>query len=303
MSRFNTPKHRPEPLKPRRVRGGIKLGASLEDLAQTWASARWLRLIEDAASGSTITAGLEYAQMGQARSFELRSGAVSARVQGTRHRAYETALLLEPLPEEIWHGAEAELLERTTHMARLAAGELPPNVEDIFAPLGARLFPLSHEEITVRCDCRDDSPAWCKHAVCLAYLFAQHLMRDPLAMLALRGCTMDELSERLRARRAVAGQADAAPVYTPHLADLADLPAPPLETVMDEFWDCPESPETVDLPIEPPTVEHPLLRRLGQTPFTESRFPFVGLLATCYDLIGRQARNGESDTEPDEPRP
>ncbi len=282
------------------MRGGIKLAASLEDLAQNWASARWLRLIEDAASGSTITAGLEYAQMGQARSFELRSGAVGARVQGTRQRAYETSLLIEPLPEEIWHGAEGQLLERTTHMARLAAGELPPNVEDIFAPLGARLFPASHEEITVRCDCRHDAPAWCKHAVCVAYLFAQHLMREPLAMLSLRGCTMDELSERLRARRAVAGQGDAAPVYTPHLADLADQPSPPLKAQIDEFWDCPKAPDDVDLPIDPPPVEHPLLRRLGQTPFTESRFPFVGLLATCYDLISTRARTTDDpEAEPD----
>ncbi len=308
MSRFQSSHHqRPEPTKPRRVRGGLKLNKPLENIATSWAASRWLRIIEDAATGDTITTGLEYAQLGQTRSLSVREGAIEASVQGRRARAYATSIHLEPIDDATWDRVEEALLDGASHAARLAAGELQANIEDVFAPLGTRLFPLSHDELRIDCDCGKDDGVWCKHAVATAYLFAQRLMDEPLAMLTLRGCPMDELSERLRSRRAVSGQEDAVPVYSPHLAGLADQQDPPLEDLLETFWDTPMPLDDLDIPIEAGEVDHPLLRRLGQTPFSESRFPMVGLLATCYDLIGERARQiserdaGDEDARDDEP--
>jgi hypothetical protein len=46
----------------------------------------------------------------------------------------------------------------------------------------------------------------------------------------------------------------------------------------------------LDIPLDAPKVSHPLLRRLGQSPFTGvAAFPLVGLLASCYDTISRDA--------------
>ncbi len=290
MSRFQPSHPRPEPVNPRRVRGGLKLNKPLEEIATSWAASRWLRLIEDAATGDTITTGLEYAQVGQTKSLSVREGAIEAIVQGRRARPYTTSMHLAPISQETWDLVEAALVDGASHAARLAAGELQANIEDVFAPLGTRLFPLTHDELRVECDCGKEAGVWCKHAVALAYLFSLRLMGEPLAMLTLRGCPIEELSERLRSRRAVVGQDEAVPVYAPHLAGLADQQDPPLEEVLEGFWDAPMPLDDLDIPIEAGEVDHPLLRRLGQTPFSDSRFPMVGLLATCYDLIGEKAR-------------
>ena len=276
MSRFQSPHPRPEPANPRRVRGGLKLNKPLEQIATSWAASRWLRLIEDAATGDAITTGLEYAKAGQIRSLSVREGVIEASVQGRRARPYATSIHLPPIDDTTWDRVEEALLDGASHAARLAAGELQANIEDVFAPL-------------------------CKHAVAVAYLFSLRLMDEPLAMLTLRGCPIEELSERLRSRRAVSGQEEAVPVYSPHLAGLADQQDRPLEDTLEGFWDTPMPLDDLDIPIEPGEVDHPLLRRLGQTPFTESRFPMVGLLATCYDLIGERARQvGERDADEDE---
>jgi len=40
-----------------------------------------------------------------------------------------------------------------------------------------------------------------------------------------------------------------------------------------------------------------LLRRLGPSPFPEGRFPLIGLMATCYQLIGEAAIREDEDAD------
>jgi hypothetical protein len=43
--------------------------------------------------------------------------------------------------------------------------------------------------------------------------------------------------------------------------------------------------QELDLSLRPPEVSHPLLRRLGASPWTgPGSFPLVGLLASCYEV-------------------
>lgn len=147
---------------------------------------------------------------------------------------------------------------------------------------------------------------WCKHVCCLMYLVAERLGTHPLLMLSLRGMDEADLVERLRQARALAGMqrgaggagegedaSAGAPVYTPHVP-LTERSDRPLEESVHDFWRAPvpEALAELDLPIAPPEVSHPLLRRLGASPFAGAKFPLVGLLATCYDVIGRAAVEG-----------
>lgn len=93
----------------------------------------------------------------------------------------------------------------------------------------------------------------------------------------------------------------AAAVYTPHLGAESE----PLDSCLDRFWEAGDELDEVDAPLVPPEVTHPLLRRLGPSPFAKSRFPFVGLLATCYDVISRAAlmNDDEADEVPAAPEP
>ena len=75
--------------------------------------------------------------------------------------------------------------------------------------------------------------------------------------------------------------------------------------MLEAFWEDPAGRAPV-LPRVAPEVDKPLLRRLGASPF-EARFPLVGLLATCYELVSEQtvrideADDGEVDAEAPDP--
>jgi hypothetical protein len=47
--------------------------------------------------------------------------------------------------------------------------------------------------------------------------------------------------------------------------------------------------EELDLAMDKPAASHVLLRRLGASPFDQAKFPLVGLMATCYDVISEAA--------------
>jgi hypothetical protein len=76
-----------------------------------------------------------------------------------------------------------------------------------------------------------------------------------------------------------------------------------LDACLDRFWEAGLELDQVDAPIAPPEVSHPLLRRLGPSPFEQSRFPFVGLLATCYDVISAAALRDEDEPDTDRAPP
>lgn len=351
-------------LHPRRVVGGVRMQvrvapttveASATYPGWTWASARWLRLAESLAPGEQFAEGLEYAQAGQTRTIEIRPGVISARVQGRLPAAYKTSLRLATFTHEQWEQVIAAMTRQARYGAAVLSGELPANIEDLFAPHGLRLFPADAADLSPSCNCSvftgiepgaggslgrataatgsippplPSSPAvgapgvrrpgvpWCKHVCCLMYLVAERLGTHPLLMLSLRGMDEADLVERLRQARALAGMqrgaggaggmggagegdevAAGAPVYTPHVP-LTERSDRALEESVHDFWRAPvpEALAELDLPIAPPEVSHPLLRRLGASPFAGAKFPLVGLLATCYDVIGRAAVEGAGGT-------
>lgn len=355
----HNPQYKPKPTLPRKVRGGIKIASETGAYPESWAAQRWLRLIEAAAPGAAMVAGLEYAKLGQVRTLALEPGWVRGLVQGTVISAYKTSIALPTLTHEQSERVISAMVDQAVYAAKLLAGELPANIEDVFAPLSLRLFPGDPGELTPKCNCRDVAPppvpggmrslsmgsmrtsypskpveaappaqppaapapaaappaappaaapplprgGWCKHAACLAYLVAERLTTDPFLILTLRGLPREELLERLRQRRAVAGAGSGTVlVYSPVVPGVSDLEVPPLEECVDGYWDLGPELAQVDMPIERPEVSHPLLRRLGPSPFGagQGRFPLVGLLATCYEVISEATIKAAEDETPAE---
>ena len=278
---------RPEKLTmhPRRVRGGSRLIRKESELAASWAAQRIVRLIEGGVAGEAVREGLEYARLGQAKTFTMGPGRLDGLVQGRSERAYQTKIHFPVIPPEGWDKPVAAMSEQASYSARLLGGEVPSNIEDAFAPSGLHLFPASLDEMTSTCTCGHPTP-WCKHAACLAYLLADRLAGDCLLIFELRGIGRADLMDRLRAGRSVVPPGVEAPVYIPTAHGDG---AVPLAECVDRFWEAGPELDLVDLPVEPPQVSHALLRRLGPSPFPESRFPLVGLLATCYDLVSKRA--------------
>lgn len=213
MSRDN--RWRPFPAStPRAVENGIKARTARGTIGSTWWSRRFIDVLESFAMGSRLTRGRAYARKGQVVSLDVRSGEVRATVQGSRARPYRVTIGLQPFSELVWAKAEIALSERALPSAALLAGEVPPELEQVFADAGAPLFPRTVDDLAQHCSC----PDWevpCKHLAATLYLLAEAFDADPFLLLRWRGRDREQLLGRLRQLRsgtsAATGRAEGAP--------------------------------------------------------------------------------------------
>jgi len=278
---------------PRRVRGGVKLELKVGETPASWITQRLLRVAETGgAINDVYKDGIEYARMGQTKRLTIEDTLCEGIIQGRSDKPYTATLGLDEFCAESQEKIIAAMADQVRYAAKLLAGELPSNIEDVFAPLGLKLFPAEPEDINPVCSCPDwksDAP-WCKHTVCLTALLAERLGDDPMTIFSLRGMPGQELIDGLRQKRAVGVQGPGpSPVLHQHVTGVSDISSPPLEDSIDSFWEVGAELAELDTPIAPPKVNCVLLRRLGPSPFVDGQFPLIGLMATCYQLIGEAA--------------
>ncbi|MFY1672423.1 SWIM zinc finger family protein [Plantactinospora sp. WMMB334] len=280
--------------RPRRVDGGLRARSTRGAIGRSWWSRRFLDVLESFALGTRLTRGRSYARAGQVLSLEVAPGEVTAVVQGSRPKPYQVSIRFRPFAERLWTRIETQLAAQALFSARLLAGEVPPELEELFVEAGAPLFPAGVDELAQRCDCPDFAVP-CKHLAATFYLLAEAFDADPFQLLRWRGRDREQLLARLRelrgtaapgtrgadggtrradggTRRAAgaglpAGRPDpgtpvpsAPPPVGAGLA-LADLPAEALAGTLDRFWVSP-----VPLPSRAPTLATEpelVLRQLG----------------------------------------
>lgn len=143
---------------------------------------------------------------------------------------------------------------------------------------------------------------WCKHVACVMLLLSDRIAENPLLVFRMRGLHEDDLLSRMREQRALSGRgSESIPVYRSHVEGIESVPARALDEVVadspESFWEMPQDAETLELPVSAPDVRHPLLRRLGASPFPGAVFPLVGLLATCYDVMGDYVRGLDDESD------
>jgi uncharacterized Zn finger protein len=285
---------------PRRVRGGVKLKLKAGETPASWVTQRLLRVAETGAESGIYKDGIEYARLGQTKRLTIEDTLCEGIIQGRSDKPYTATLGLGEFCAESQEKIIAAMADQVRYAAKLLAGELPSNIEDVFAPLGLKLFPAEPEDFEPKCSCPDWSAEepWCKHTVCLTALLAEKLGEDPMAIFGLRGMPGQELIDGLRQKRAVGVQGPGpSPVLHQHVPGVSDISSPPLEDSIESFWEVGAELDELDTPIAPPTVNCVLLRRLGPSPFVDGQFPLIGLMATCYQLIGESVIEAEESDE------
>jgi uncharacterized Zn finger protein len=182
------------------VEGGLKARSTRGAIAQTWWSGRFIAVLESIIVGGRLQRGRNYARRGQVLSMEVTAGLVSALVQGSRVQPYRVRIGLDAFGQPEWAAAERALAGSAWYSAKLLAGEMPEDLEDVFADLGLGLFPASAAELSMYCSC----PDWqvpCKHIAAVFYLLAEAFDDDPFRILAWRGREREELLAGLNAAR------------------------------------------------------------------------------------------------------
>jgi uncharacterized Zn finger protein len=247
--------------RPIRVEGGLVARSERGAIGSTWWSKRFIAVLESLSLGGRLSRGRTYARKGQVLELDVRPGAVTSTVQGSRPEPYAVRIGFAPLPDTAWQAVEQALAEAALYRARLLAGELPGELERLFAEVGAPLFPRESRELAMRCTCPDIAVP-CKHIAATFYLLAERFDDDPFELLLWRGRSRADLLADLGADADVEAPDAAERVGTARV--LADLPALDVVAALSRFWLPP-----VPLPARPPTLDAPvdlLLRQLPDPP-------------------------------------
>jgi uncharacterized Zn finger protein len=182
------------------VEGGLMARSARGAFAQTWWSERFVSLLEGMGMGGRLQRGRSYARRGQVISLDVAAGMVTALVQGSRPEPYDVEIGIDVIGEPQWAILEQSLADSAWYSARLLAGEMPEDIEEVFAAQGLSLFPVAAGNLSMDCSC----PDWgmpCKHIAAAFYLLAETFDEDPFAILAWRGRDREDLLASLQARR------------------------------------------------------------------------------------------------------
>ncbi len=286
------------------VEGGVRARSRRGAIGEQWWSRRFIAVLDSYGMASRLQRGRSYARRGQVIEFTLAAGKVTARVQGSRPDAYRVALTVRPLTGAQWQKVEARLKSQALFRARLLAGEMPAEIEEVFASCGTPLFPQTAADLTMSCNC----PDWgvpCKHLAAVCYVLAEAFDDDPFALLAWRGRERAELLTALRGRPPAAPPAPSAsgntapgntapghsaPGDSPALAALAGVTATAAADDPAAFWSPGLSPARLLALPRSPSAPPDLLLRLSEPPPVEVRGqPLRDLLAPVYERLADSA--------------
>jgi hypothetical protein len=176
----------PEPSRPRPVTGGIQARSKRGSIGERWWSRRFIDVLESFCTTGRLSRGRNYARRGQVLWLTVRSGYVDASVQGSRENPYHVRIQVLPLTTAQWQRVIGALAAQAVFRARLLAGEMPAEIEEVFAGCGTPLFPRGWRDLEMSCSC-PDCEVPCKHLAAVCYVLAERFDEDPFDVLAWRG--------------------------------------------------------------------------------------------------------------------
>jgi uncharacterized Zn finger protein len=283
-----------------RVDDGLELRSRRGAIGESWWSRRFLAAVESILTGGRLTRGRTYARQGQVIDLGIGAGLAVAQVQGSRRTPYGVQISMPAASDGRWAAIIDSLAAQAGYAARLLAGELPHEIEDVFADAGVALFPERGSHLTTTCSCPDWA-APCKHAAAVCYLMAEAFDDDPFLLLAFRGRNREGLLAELRSRRGTVDDG-AEGVPDPEPA----TPATPLADEVGHFWN--SGPEVADVHCLPRAAESPgaVLRLLPKGVLVVRGKEMADLLDKAYARLTVDAESrafAAGSLSPPKPRP
>jgi uncharacterized Zn finger protein len=268
--------------RPRAAEGGIKAQSKRGSFGQSWWARRWISVLESFDIGARLGRGRSYARNGQVLAINIAEGEVKARVQGSRPQPYAVTIRMKVLAPKQWDLVVEALSGQALFVAKLLAGEMPQDIEQVFKGVKLSLFPQQQADLTTDCSCPDWSNP-CKHVAAVYYLLGEEFDRDPFLLFRLRGLGRDDLLQRLSRLQPTPEPAEVTP------AGPAMEPSTPLPPDPAGFWSRRDRlPEDCFGAVEAPPVSAAWLRRLGAFPFWRGEASLVDTLAPIYARAAQQ---------------
>ena len=264
---------------PRLPSHGIKAHTRRGAFGKTWWASRWIAALERLVNPARLARGRTYARQGQVISLEVDGDGVRATVQGSRPEPYRVTIAFKRLTDAEWERVIDAMSAEALFAARLLSGEMPEQIEEVFAAAGTSLFPATEGDMRTLCTC----PDWanpCKHIAAVHYLLGERFDEDPFLMFLLRGRSREEIVAALRARRAGPEVEAIGETDQPTEADLA------------AFWKAPPQTDEVALHFALPESDALPIKRLGPPAFVRdaaAQAAATAAMERLYQEIGEYA--------------
>jgi uncharacterized Zn finger protein len=262
--------------RPRAAKGGIKAQSKRGAFGQSWWAQRWISVLESFDIGARLSRGRSYARNGQVIAIDIAEGRVTAKVQGSRPQPYAVTIRMKVLAPKEWERLVQALSGQALFVAKLLAGEMPQDIEEVFESASLSLFPQKQADLETDCSCPDWSNP-CKHVAAVYYLLGEEFDRDPFLLFRLRGLGRDELLQRL-SRLAPAAEAAPTPAEAAAPPAAEPLPADPAA-----FWSAGGLPDDVYGDVQSAPVSGAWLQRLGNFPFWRGDEYLLDALRPVYE--------------------
>jgi uncharacterized Zn finger protein len=289
--------------------------------SREWWAQRWIDVLESFGWTRRLARARTYAREGNVLEIKFQGSKVSAQVQGTAPEPYKVSLSLDPFSDDQWSYVVESMAERAIFSAKLLAGEMPQNIEDVFTANGLSLFPFTKFDIHSRCSCPDPANP-CKHIGAVYYLLGDRFSEDPFVLFQLRGRNKEQIIEALRQIRGMGSEpissSDPQGVASADLQGVASsypqgVTVEKVQTIrattplkLDRFWQYSEQLEPSLIVITPPPTNETVLTVLGAIPLKAdpasqaSTKAAMDHLATVYQTVSQKAVEIAMTTDDDE---
>ena len=245
--------------------------------SREWWSQQWLDLLDSYRFKKRLERARNYARQGNVLSIEFKGAKVLARVQGSEVEPYKVSLSLEPFTDEQWGYVIETMSQRAIFAAKLLAGEMPQNIEEVFTANGLSIFPFTLADVQSKCSCPDKANP-CKHIGALYYQLGDRFSEDPFVLFQLRGRTKEQIISDLRQLRSAKIKPNT--TETPDIQQ--SIPNNKYSVKIDSFWQYNEPLESSLVVIAPSTSEM-VLDVLGAIPLAKEEENTVN--STSSDVV------------------
>ncbi|MDB9444948.1 SWIM zinc finger family protein [Anabaena sp. CS-542/02] len=260
--------------------------------SREWWSQKWLELLDSYRFKKRLERARNYSRQGNVLNIEFKGAKVLARVQGSETQPYRVSLSIDHFTEEEWGYVIENMSQRAIFAAKLLAGEMPQNIEEVFTANGLSLFPFTLSDVHSKCSCPDKANP-CKHIGAVYYQLGDRFSEDPFVLFQLRGRTKEQIISDLRQLRGAKVQVTAS-----ETGEIAQPRTHPQYCVnLSSFWQYNE-PLDSSLVVITPSSSETVLDVLGAIPLGKTEESLVGqtsgdvvtrCLGTVYQQVSQQA--------------
>lgn len=245
--------------------------------SREWWSQRWLELLDSYRFKKRLERGRNYARQGSVLSIEFQGAKVLAKVQGSEPEPYKVSLSLDSFSDEEWGYVVETMSQKAIFAAKLLAGEMPQNIEEVFTANGLSLFPFTLSDVHSRCTCPDKANP-CKHIAAVYYQLGDRFSEDPFVLFQLRGRTKEQIISNLRQLRSTNIEVTTDQTQ----ADQDSIAQNQYSLNLESFWQYHEPLES-SLVVIAPSNSETVLDVLGSIPLAKEEENLASL--TAADLV------------------